>query len=41
MVETFLELPTVEKANSVDLDEYRFVGLDRLRGYVFVRRMKK
>ena len=37
---TFLEVQTVEEANRVDLRIYRFVSLDKVRGYVFVKRAK-
>jgi len=36
----FIEIQSVEEANRVDLRIYRFVSLDRVRGYVFVKRMK-
>jgi hypothetical protein len=37
----FKEEDTVDGANLVDLETYRFVKLDERRGYVFARRQRR
>lgn len=37
---SFLEIPTVEEANKVDMKVYRFERFSESRGYIFAKRVR-